>query len=194
MLADVTLQGRYVVLEPLEARHASELWPAADEPELWRHMTFLVHAEKHLQAWIDGRLAAKRAGTALPFVQRDATTGTAFGSTSLYEYDPLHRRVGIGHTWLGRLHRRTPANTEAKLLLLTHAFETLEFRRVHLKTDHENVRSQRAIERIGATREGVLRNHMVRPDGSARHTVLYAIVAEEWPAVKARLEGMLRTA
>lgn len=188
---EVPLRGRHVILEPLREEHAEALWPAASEADLWRYMTFSVRTPEDLRRWVTMRLAARDAGTALPFLQRDARTGEAYGSTSLFDISREHRTLEIGHTWLGASHRRTPANTEAKLLLLTHAFETLGAVRVQLKTDRRNERSQRAIERLGAVREGVLRNHFTLPDGYVRDTVMYSLVPAEWPAVKARLEGML---
>lgn len=190
-LAPVTLRGPHVLLEPLRREHARELWPPASEPEIWLYMRKAVRTPEDLAAWIDERVKAEEAGKALPFLQRDARTGAAFGSTSIFDCDREMRTCEIGHTWIGASHRRTPANTEAKLLLLTHAFDALGMNRVQLKTDARNVRSRRAIERIGAVHEGIVRKHMVTETGYVRDSALYSIVAGEWPDVRRRLEGLL---
>lgn len=186
----VTLKGRFVTLEPLRVEHAAELWPAASEGEIWRYMGHVVASPADLERWVRDRVAP--AGrTAVPFLQRDARTGAAFGSTSIFDVDVANRGLEIGHTWIGASHRRTPANTEAKLLAMTHAFETMGAIRVQLKCDARNLRSQAAIERLGAKREGVLRKHRVLPDGFVRDSVYFSVVDDEWPAVKARLERLL---
>lgn len=190
-LVPVTLQGKRVVLEPLEVAHARELWPSASEREIWAFMSARVESEEDLAEWIAARVAEREAGTALPFLLRDAATRAAFGSSSLFDVSLPNRRVEIGHTWVGATHRRTGANTEAKLLLFAHAFDAMGANRVQLKTDARNTRSQRAIERIGATREGVLRQHIVMHDGFVRDSVMYSVVRAEWPSVRARLEGFL---
>lgn len=191
----VTLRGRHVVLEPLRPEHADELWPAADEPGLWAYMGadgMGVASKADLRAWIGNRIAgAPSRMPALPFLQRDARTGQAFGSTSLFDIDAPNRKLEVGHTWLGKSHRRTPANTEAKRLLLGHAFERLGCIRVQLKADARNARSRAAMERIGARPEGVLRHWMVLPDGHLRDVAFYSVLAEEWPDVKARLDALL---
>jgi len=127
----------------------------------------------------------------LAFAQRLATTGELVGTTSFYEIEPARRTLAIGHTWLARPWWRTGLNTESKLLMLRHAFDTLTAERVVWHTDIRNLRSQAAIERLGATREGVLRHHRRRPDGSLRDTVQYSLVAPEWPAVRSRLTAAL---
>ena len=186
----VTLRGRHVVLEPLRPEHAPELWPAASDRELWRYMTFDVVDPADLSAWIAKRLEAAAAGTALPFLQRDAKTGQAFGSTSIFDMTPF-KAMEVGHTWIGPSHRRTAANTETKLLVLGHCFGALGAIRVQLKSDARNVRSRAAIERLGATFEGILRNQMLLPDGHKRQAALYSITDAEWPAIRARLEAKL---
>lgn len=193
-LADVALRGRHVLLEPLGPQHGLELWPAASERDIWRFMAFEVKAPKDLDAWIARRLAARRAGTALAFLQRDATTGVAFGSTSLFDVDQEFGRAEIGHTWIGASHRRTSANTEAKLLLLRHAFEGLGLGRVQFKCDVRNGPSERAILRLGATKEGVLRSFMILPDGHLRDTAVFSVLRSEWPALRTRLEARLARA
>lgn len=190
-LAPAILRGRHVVLEPLRREHATELWPAAAEPDVWLYMGKRVAAPADLAAWVEARVRMGEEGAALPFLQRDARTGAAFGSTSLFDVDLAHKRAEIGHTWIGASHRRTAANTEAKLLLFAHGFDVLGLNRIQLKTDARNLRSQRAIERLGAVREGVLRKHMVVQDGYVRDSVVYSVVRDEWPAVRARLEALL---
>lgn len=187
----VTLRGRHVVLEPLRLEHAEELWAQAAERELWAYMTFDVADVADLRRWIAMRVASEQAGTALPFLLRDAGTGAAFGSTSLFDIDATHRRMELGHTWVGVSHRRTAANTEAKRLVLGHAFDTLGAVRVQLKCDERNVRSAKAIERIGGVREGVWRNQMILADGHRRNAIVFSILDTEWPSVKARLDRML---
>lgn len=192
-LTEIVLTGHHVRLEPLRLHHVDELWEHAQEHDVWRYMLWDVRSKRDLQSWIDARLAALRAGTALPFVQRDALTGACFGSTSLFDHEPAHRRIEIGHTWIGAAYRRTAINTEAKLLLLRHAFEALDANRVQFKCDVRNVRSQAAIERLGATREGVLRSWMLLPDGAGRDTCIFSILRGEWPQVRDRLSQMLQT-
>ena len=191
MLAEVTLEGRHVRLEPLRVAHAVELEKVAYEPDLWRFMGYDVRDRPALERWIAARVRAVEQGTALAFLQRDATTGQAFGSTSLFDVDLANKRMEIGHTWIGATHRRTAANTEAKLLLMTHAFDVLGANRVQLKTDIENLRSQNAIARLGAQREGVLRHYTVYEDGTPHDRVFFSVLRGEWPTVRARLQGFL---
>ncbi len=186
----VTLHGRHVVLEPLQVAHAEALWAAADEPDLWRYMLVDVASIEDLRAWIRARLEPVAAGTALAFLQRDARTGAAFGSTSIFDLTPF-RTMEVGHTWIGASHRRTAANTEAKLLVLGHCFGALGAIRVQIKCDARNERSRRAIERLGAQFEGILRNQRVLPDGHKRNAAIYSILDSEWPTVKAGLEAKL---
>jgi len=184
-----TLRGRHVVLEPLDVAHARELFAAVDDEEVWRHLTNPRPATAdELAAIIE---AALDDPIRVAMVQRSAETGEIVGSTSYYVPDPHHRSVAIGYTMLGRKWWRTGINTEAKLLLMTRAFEDLGAVRVEWHTDLRNERSQRAIERLGATREGVLRAHRRRPDGTWRDTVLFAMTGAEWPAAKARLAAAL---
>lgn len=188
----MTLRGRHVVLEPLRLEHADELWPAANEPDLWRYMGFDIRSKADLRGWVERRLKPNLPGTGnLPFLQRDVGTGQAFGSTSLFDIDQPNRKMEVGHTWLGASHRRTVANTEAKRLILAHAFEGLGAIRVQLKCDARNARSQAAILRIGAKPEGVQRSWMILPDGHRRDTAFFSILDSEWPAVKAGLDARL---
>lgn len=191
-LSPVTLRGRHVLLEPLRIEHAEELWPAAAETDIWTYMPEKVRSVGDLRAWIAKRREPQTPGThSLPFLQRDAVTGLAFGSSSLFDVDIANRKMEIGWTWIGRSHRRTAANTEAKRLLLGYAFETLGAIRVQLKTDARNARSRAAIERIGAKPEGVLRHLLLLSDGHRRDTAFFSILEWEWPAVKARLDGLV---
>lgn len=187
----VTLRGRHVVLEPLQVGHAEELWPAANDDAVWRYMPKPVHTVDELRDWIRDRRAGAGGLPALPFLQRDARTGQAFGSTSLFDIDVANRKLELGHTWLGVSHRRTAANTEAKRLVLGHAFDTMGAIRVQLKCDELNVPSATAIARLGAVKEGVWRNQMIYPDGRRRNTLVFSILDTEWPAVKERLDGLL---
>lgn len=192
----VSLRGEQVRLEPLELAHADELHAATADAEVWRHLSVALPTAPAGTAEVVGAaLAAQHRGERVAWVQRCAATGAVVGTTSYYEIDPERRSVAIGHTFLGRPWWRTGINTEAKLLLLSRAFDDLGAVRVVWHTDIRNVRSQVAIERLGATREGVLRMHRQRPDGSWRDTVQYAMTVDEWPNAQLRLrERLLRTA
>jgi N-acetyltransferase len=190
-LTPVTLTGKWLTLEPLEERHAPDLFAVMQDEEVCRYLAWPppAHVDETLALVRDARAAAAR-GLTVAFAQVWNETGRAIGSTRLLDIRPADRQVEIGSTFLARAHWRTPANTESKLLMLSYAFERLGCVRVALKTDGRNVRSQEAIARLGAVREGVLRRHMnVR--GYQRDTVYYSILEEEWPAVKARLEARL---
>ena len=190
-LAPVTLRGRWVRLEPLGTADVARLLPVASDPELWRLTREDASTPDGLGAYIERALAAQAQGTALPFVIVEQATGEAIGSTRFGNYEPIDRRIEIGWTWVGRPWQRSAVNTEAKLLLLTHAFETLGLRRVELKTDVLNERSRGAILRLGATQEGIFREHMVTMRGRVRDSVWFSILAREWDPVKARLTAML---
>ncbi|MGB2572036.1 bifunctional pyridoxamine 5'-phosphate oxidase family protein/GNAT family N-acetyltransferase [Micromonospora citrea] len=191
-----TLRGEHVLLEPLDLAHADELFAATAEPEVWAHLSHPTPAAPaDMRAVVATALAAGQRGERVPWVQRCARTGAVVGTTSYYDIDPERRSVAIGYTWLGRPWWRSGINTEAKLLLLTRAFDELGAVRVAWHTDIRNTRSQAAIERLGATREGVLRMHRQRPDGSWRDTVQYAMTVDEWPNAQVRLrERLHRTA
>ncbi len=188
----VTLVGRHIRLAPLQPDYAEALFVHADEPEIWRYMPYgAVDSAQRLRAVIEDLLGRQSLGTDLCFVLVQQSTNAPIGMTRFMEIQQTHRGVEIGGTWLGAQHRRTSANTESKLLLLTHAFETLGCVRVQIKTDLRNERSQRAIERIGFSREGVLRNNVIMPDGFVRSSVYYSVIAQDWPEVKMRLTSML---
>ncbi|MFF5226723.1 bifunctional pyridoxamine 5'-phosphate oxidase family protein/GNAT family N-acetyltransferase [Dactylosporangium sp. NPDC000521] len=185
-----TLRGRHVVLEPLDHVHTEGLFAALDNAEVWTHLTVARPATAaEMAAIVD---VAIKDPTRIPFVQRDPSTGEILGSTSYYAIDEARRSIAIGHTMLGRPHWRTAINTESKLLLMAHAFETLGAIRLEWHTDIRNERSQQAIVRLGAEREGVLRAHRQRPDGSWRDTACFAMLADEWPAARERLTAALQ--
>ncbi len=190
--ADVVLEGTHVRLEPLRRDHVEALLPLALEPELWELSPEPLRSRDDLAAYVDTALADKAAGRALPFAIVDRATGAAIGSTRYGNLAPEHRRLEIGWTWLGKRYWRTPRNTEAKLLLLRHAFDALGCLRVELKTDVLNHRSRSAILRLGAREEGVFRQHVVCCDGRLRDTVWFSILDTEWPEVRANLERRLR--
>jgi RimJ/RimL family protein N-acetyltransferase len=183
----VTLAGAHVILEPAADRHVADLLAAGHDDAVWEH---LPYARPRSEDDVAAMLASERR-VAVPFAQVEASTGRAVGITTYRDVDERHRTLEIGGTWLGRPWWRTALNTEAKLLFLGHAFDTLRANRVAIKTDIRNERSQAAIERLGAVREGVVRNQYVRRDGTLRDTVLYSLIPEEWPAVQARLEARL---
>ncbi|WP_238016154.1 bifunctional pyridoxamine 5'-phosphate oxidase family protein/GNAT family N-acetyltransferase [Dactylosporangium sp. AC04546] len=183
------LRGSHVVLEPLDRAHAEGLFAALDHPDVWTHLTAPRPASAAEMAQIVAAAVDDPGRTA--FVQKDPATGTIVGSTSYYAIDPARRSIAIGHTMLGRPWWRTAVNTESKLLLMGHAFDTLDAIRVEWHTDIRNERSQQAIVRLGAQREGVLRAHRQRPDGSWRDTVSFAMIADEWPGARDRLAAAL---
>jgi N-acetyltransferase len=183
----VRLAGKHVLLEPAAERHHVDLLAAGQDDAVWEWLPWpRPRTEAELAALLEGERAI-----ALPFAQVATAGGRAVGVTTYRDVDERHRTLEIGGTWIGRPWWRTAINTEAKLLFLGHAFETLGANRVAIKTDIRNERSQAAIARLGAVREGVLRQQYIRRDGSLRDTVLYSLLPAEWPAVKARLEARL---
>ena len=188
----VALEGRFVRLEPLTEAHVPGLAAVGCDDRIWHLMLYgLIRTEDDMQAWVRGLLESQAAGTDLPFAVIHLASGRVAGATRYMEIRPAHRGLEIGGTWYGLEFQRMMVNTECKYLLLRHAFETLGTIRVQFKADLRNERSQRAIERIGARREGVLRNHYILPDGVMRASVYYSIIDTEWPEVKQLLEGML---
>ena len=191
-ISSVTLAGRHVRLEPLAEAHGEALLRHGNDVELWRYMKHArPDARDSVRAWGEAVQTMAARGEGLAWAVIDVARGEAVGGTTFLDVAMADRRVEIGNTWLGRAAWRTAINTEAKFLLLRHAFETLGCGRVQLKTDARNVRSQEAIALLGAVREGVWRAHMVMPDGFVRDTVMYSILAAEWPAVKVRLEQLM---
>lgn len=192
----ITLAGRRLRLEPLRPEHEAGLRAAAADGELWRLRVTSVPEPAQTAAYIAAALAGQAAGTMLPFAVRllDGShdgAGRIVGSTRYHDIVAAIDRVEIGYTWYAQGEQRTAVNTEAKLLLLAHAFDALGCRLVGLRTDHMNFASQRAIERLGAKKDGVLRHHALRRDGSVRDTVMYSIAAAEWPDVRAHLAWQL---
>ena len=187
----VTLTGRHVRLEPLASAHRDALWEQADDPELWRWTVSKIGSRSEFDAYLQRALDEAAGGKALPFATVEAATGRVIGSTRFANISAHDRRVEIGWTWIGRPWQRTAANTEAKLLMLRHAFDTWGCVRVELKTAALNAVSRRAIARIGGVEEGTLRRHTRLDDGTWRDTVYFSILDDEWPAVRARLEARL---
>lgn len=188
-VAPVRLEGQLLLLEPLRLEHAPELYPVAD-PEIFRHTLDWPQDRsfEEFEAWIGRCLSAP---ASLDFVMRLRDTGEPAGCSAYLEIRPAHRGLEIGRTWIARKFQGTRVNPESKYLLLRHAFETLGAVRVQFKTDLNNAHSQRAIEKLGARREGVLRKYQIRTNGYIRDTVMYSVLAEEWPEVKAALEARL---
>ena len=187
----VTLEGSRVRLEPLHETHLDDLVRVGKDDSIWRWITGLPMDEQGLHAWFDQTRANAAAGTEVPFATVDRNSDRAIGSTRFMTITPEHRRLEIGWTWVGTAFQKTGANREAKLLQLTHAFETLDAERVEFKTHARNEKSRAALTGIGATFEGVLRHHTIMPDGSNRDSAFYSVLADEWPGVKARLEALL---
>lgn len=183
----VTLEGRGVRLEPLEAAHHDGLQGAAADGRLWELWYTSVPEPGRTQAYIADALEGQKAGHMLPWVVRDGATGGIIGTTRYHDIVPIVDRVEIGYTWYGARWQRTHVNTACKLLLLGHAFDTLGCKVVGFRTDNFNFRSQRAIAALGAKPDGVIRHHHPRRDGSARDTVIFSILAAEWPDVKRHL-------
>jgi RimJ/RimL family protein N-acetyltransferase len=184
----MVLEGATVRLEPLGPHHLDGLAAVAFDPDLWQATVSQLRTRQDLEEYVRLALVDQQAGTALPFATLLRATGRIIGSTRFGNADPAHRRVEIGWTWVARPWQRTGANREAKLLMLRHAFEEWGCERVEFKTSAINDRSRTALRGLGAVEEGVLRHHMINADGSHRDSVYFSILAEEWPAVRKRLE------
>jgi N-acetyltransferase len=193
-LDPVTLEGRLVRLEPMSSRHLDGLEDVAFDPELWRWTIARPTDRAALEAWMSTAMAGAAAGSELPFVTIDRASGRPIGSSRYMSIVPEHRRLEIGWSWVARAWHRSGVNREAKLLMLTHAFETLGCHRVEFKTDSLNEPANAALLGIGATFEGIFRNHMVMPEGRLRHSAYYSVVDDEWPAVKLRLAASVDAA
>jgi RimJ/RimL family protein N-acetyltransferase len=189
----VELTGQRVKLIPMRHEHASALYEAGRDPQIWSYMPMFVRTEQDMERLVREALADRDKGNSFPFVICDLQSGSIVGSTRFLDISSANRHLEIGWTWHSPEVWRTRVNTECKYLLLRHCFETLGTVRVQIKTDSRNLRSQHAIERLGAVKEGVLRKHRILPDGYIRDTVMYSIVEAEWPAVKKRLEAFLQT-
>ena len=185
------LEAQTVRLEPLTLAHVSGLAAVGIVPELWQWTTVRITNEAEMRGYVETALAEQGRGVSMPFATVLRDSGKVIGSSRFGNISAENRRVEIGWTWIAPPWQRSAVNTEAKLLMLGYAFETLGCLRVELKTHHENLKSQAAMERLGAVREGVFRNHMIQPDGTLRHSVYYRIAVEDWAAVKAGLEAKL---
>jgi RimJ/RimL family protein N-acetyltransferase len=190
-VAPVTLEGQHVRLEPLTLQHVDRLSAVGLHEELWRWTTVHLKTREDMQRYVEEALSLQKSGIALPFATILRSENRVIGSTRYGNIDIPNRRVEIGWTWVSPPWQRTPVNTEAKYLMLQHAFETLGCIRVEFKTDKLNLVSQRALARIGAKEEGTLRNHMIVVGGRLRDSVYFGIIQSEWPAVKADLERKL---
>jgi N-acetyltransferase len=186
-----TLEGASLRLEPLSEAHLPGLEKIAFDERIWRYMLTSVKTSEDLRDWMDSALQAKAAGNAMPWATVLKAENRVIGSTRFLDLDLEHRTVEIGHTWLSPEFHGAALNPEAKLLQLTYAFEQFKMNRVALKTHHENLQSQAAMRKMGATEEGTFRNHYLMPDGSQRHSVWFSIIREDWPQVKSRLEQRL---
>jgi len=187
----IALENETVLLRPLDKVDVQGILEAVNFPEIWLHMSTAMENIEDVNGFVDNALAMKEKKKEFPFVIVDKGSGQIIGSTRFMDIDDKHKRLEIGTTWLIPAYWRTAINTGCKYLLLQYCFEILKLQRVQIKTDHENYRSQKAIERIGAIKEGVLRNHMIRKDGTIRHTVMYSITKEDWPEVKMKLQQLL---
>lgn len=188
----ITLTGRFVTLEPLNKTHLSGLQAAASDGELWNLFFAAVPTPEKMDSWIETALQAQQEKKALPFIVRENSSGQIVGTTRYYDIEEQHKRLNIGYTWYAKRVQRTAINTECKLLLLRYAFEEQRCNVVGFKTDWLNQTSQHAIERLGAKRDGVLRNHMVLANGRIRDTVVYSILNTEWEGVRQNLMFKLR--
>ena len=186
-VSPVTLEGRHVRLEPMSPEHLGGLTEIGLDEELWRWTTTRIASPAEMRAYVEEALGEQARGAALPFVTVERGSGRVVGSSRFGNIDRANRKAEIGWTWVGGAWQRTPVNTEAKYLMLSHAFDVWGCVRVEFKTDALNERSRRAILRIGATEEGTLRNHMITHTGRLRHSVYFSVIDSEWPAVRARL-------
>jgi len=180
----ITLEGRFVRLQPMRLDHLPAMCKAGLEPSLWQWTTALVRDEADMERYLRSALADQALGTALPFVTIDRKTDTIVGSTRFGNIDTKNRRAEIGWTWINPEWQRTVINTEAKLLMFTHAFDVWKCIRVELKTDRNNKKSRAAIKRIGGVDEGTLPNHMIRENGQYRDSVYFSIIDSEWETVR----------
>ncbi|MFZ1702330.1 MAG: GNAT family protein [Pyrinomonadaceae bacterium] len=187
LIEPVVLEGEFVRLEPLRVDHLPGLCNVGLDASIWQWSPGVINDESDLERYVSDVLAEQMQGTALPFVTIEKASGTVVGSTRFGNIDRVNRRTEIGWTWIAPKWQRTAVNTEAKLLMLTHAFEVWKCIRVELKTDANNTRSRAAIARIGGVEEGTLRNHMITDSGRFRDTVYFSIIETEWESAKAKL-------
>lgn len=186
------LENEIVLLKPLEKRDVGGILVAGSYPEIWTYLSTKIENEKDVHNFVDKTLQEKMLNKEFPFVIVDKKTGEIIGSTRFMDIDVQQQRLEIGFTWLTPSYWHTTVNTNCKYLLLSYCFEGLGLQRVQIKTDYANIRSQKAIERIGAVKEGILRNHMIRKDGTTRHTVMYSVIKEDWQEMKAHFKQLLK--
>lgn len=190
MIMPEALEGKRVKLIPLRDSHTKELWETAQDESLWEHYTFRkMGSYEKFERFIDHSIKEAKTGKEFTFTIFDKKTGKAIGGTSFLDIQPASRSLEIGRTWISKNLQGTGFNAECKYLLLKYCFEELNLIRVFFKTDSNNTRSQKAMEKIGAKFEGILRNHMIREDGTFRHSAYFSIISEEWFDVKKRLES-----
>ena len=186
--AGATLQGKRVRLEPLSLSHVPALRPHADEAEIWEFLLILKHGRPDaMDLWVENAIKEARDGTSFPYAVVDQATGVAVGSTSLYEYSAPMKRITVGHSWLSRSCWGSGINTEAKYLLFKHCFESLGIRRLQTRVDVMNLRSHKAVEKLGFVPEGVLRSFLLYPDGRPRNLTMFSLLDTEWSAGKEKL-------
>jgi len=190
-LEPIVLEGDFVRLEPMTLEHHGGLSEIGLDPEIWRYTTVMIRTPEEMRSYMESALSLPREGTTLPFVTIERSSGRIVGSTRFGNFDPANRRIEIGWTWIARPWQRTAINTEAKYLMLSHAFEKVRCVRVELKTDVLNAPSRKAVLRIGAKEEGILRKHTLMWTGRYRDSIYHSILDEEWPEVKQQLERML---
>ena len=190
-LEPVTLEGTHVRLEPLAPQHLDGIVRAGEDDAVWTWLPYRPTTRAEYEAWLNDALAAQAKDQQLPFATVDRATGDVVGSTRIFFFYPPDRRVEIGGTWLAPSAQRTPINTESKLLLLTHAFETLHCIAVEFRTSAMNLQSRAAIARLGAREDGILRNHQRTGEGLLRDTVVFSIIESEWPTIRRHLEFKL---
>ena len=188
-----TLSGNLIDLEVLRANHLEDYFLAAQDPEIWKFMPFDLSDKAMLRMYIDHVATQPEKGEAVGYVIRHKASGRVIGASGYWHIDHQHCKLEIGGSWIGRAFQRTGVNTEAKYLLLNNAFENLGCTRIAFSIDERNLNSITAIERIGATKEGILRGDMLMHDGSIRNSVVYSVLGSEWPEVKKRLKGFLAT-
>ena len=186
-MKNIILENEFIALQPIEKHHVEALYAVAQHEEIWTHMSDQLTSLQAVEDYVDNALQERQQGVSYKFVIFHKASNHVIGSTSFLDISAAHKRIEIGSTWLTPSYWRTEVNTMCKYLLLQYCFEQLQLQRVQIKTGHENIRSQRAIERLGASKEGILRNHMRLRDGRIRHTVMYSITNEEWPAIKQKI-------
>jgi N-acetyltransferase len=189
----VTLEGNAVKLVPMEPSQLDGLWEAGQNQSIWEFTSSKVRSKDEMKMVIESAMAEREKGTQIPFVVLDKKTGKIVGSSRFLDISDAHKTLEVGWTWYSPDYWRTRVNTQTKLLMLQHAFEKIGVNRVQFCTDSRNVRSQAAIERLGAQREGVLRKHRIIADGYVRDTVVFSILKEEWPQIHSGLQGKLNT-